>query len=306
MNISNGTINGDLTVDTPNATVNNKAIVGGVTNIVNVSNNTFNNEGTLNTVKITDSNGGSFNNTGTINGEIIIVPSSDATAPIILKGNITSEVKVTGNKKPQVKVEGNIKNIKVEAENTDLEITKKAKVEGTEINAKDSILTVSGEAVIINPVTINQPVTVISTKPVEAKIEQGVTVNIKESLKSKGKEVKGKGKDNKVTLQPEKSLYTFNSKLDKTQYKVEDDITISGVLLDGETALDKVDITLKIENKKGEMVSVEQTQTDKDGKFKHTFNVPEELEAGTYILTIKANNPVNQSIEEKLIIVETK
>lgn len=306
MNISNGTINGELTVDTPNATVNNKAIVGGATNIVNVSNNTFNNEGTLNTVKITDSNGGSFNNTGTINGEIIIDPSSEATAPIILKGNITSKVKVTGYKKPQVKVEGKVKEIEVKAENTNLEIAKNANIEVAEINAKDSILTLVEEAVINNPVIINQPVTVISTKPVDAKVDTGVIVTIKESEKSKETKVKGEGKEKKVKLEVGKSKYTFNTKLDKAQYAIDEDITITGTLLEGETKLNDVCITLKLQDKKGEVVSVEQIQTDKDGKFKHTFNVPEESEAGTYTLIIKANAPVNESTEEKLIIAVNK
>jgi uncharacterized protein YfaS (alpha-2-macroglobulin family) len=60
---------------------------------------------------------------------------------------------------------------------------------------------------------------------------------------------------------------------------------------------------LKLTDDKGQLVSVEQTQTNAKGELTHTFKVPVETKVGTYTLTVKANDPVNELREEKITIV---
>lgn len=282
VSIANGIITGNFTVNAKNATVNNAATINGTTTINDVSNNTFNNSGVLNVVIIKDFNGGSFNNTGVINKDIIIETGVDFTEALVLKGTIDATVKVTGNSKSRVNIEGKVKDIILQA--------------------KDAILTLAEKSEIVNPVIIDEAVTIISVKPVKSKIGKDVDVTVKESEKSVGKQVKGEGKDKEVKLEVSKSPYTFNTALDKEGYGVNDDITISGSLLEGEKALANVDISLKVTDFSGNIITVEQLVTDDQGKFQHTFKVPEETEVGKYTITIKAHNPVNESMEEKLVI----
>ena len=55
--LSNGTVTGNLTVDTPNVSFTNSATVNGTTTITDVANNTFTNNGFLNIVLIQDVTG---------------------------------------------------------------------------------------------------------------------------------------------------------------------------------------------------------------------------------------------------------
>ncbi len=55
--LSNGTVTGNLTVDTPNVSFTNSATVNGTTTIKDVANNTFTNNGLLNIVIIQDATG---------------------------------------------------------------------------------------------------------------------------------------------------------------------------------------------------------------------------------------------------------
>lgn len=282
--IKNGTITGNLTVDTKNATVTNEATVKGNTTINNVSKNTFINKGTLNTVEITDSDGGSFNNIGVISGRVTIKSLSDTSEPMILKGEFKSCISITGNRKQQIKLEGKVTDIILES--------------------KDVILTLSETAKVVNPLIINELATLISTKSIKAQIKKDIEVTVKSTEKSKGKVEKGTGEVLEYKI--EKSIYSFNTQLNKTQYTVDENITLEGILFKENMGVGKVDIALKITDKDGNLVSVEQVGTDKDGKFKCTFNLPEEIEEGTYIVTIKANTPVNEVLEEKLVIVAKK
>lgn len=97
--------------------------------------------------------------------------------------------------------------------------------------------------------------------------------------------------------------FIFNTKLDKTEYTVDEDITISGSVIRSKTKLTDIDITFKFTDNKGQVVSVGQVKTNTKGEFTHIFRVPVGTEVGTYTLTIKANTPENQSREETVTIV---
>lgn len=107
----------------------------------------------------------------------------------------------------------------------------------------------------------------------------------------------------KGTKEPEPTPeYTFNAQLDKEQYTVNEDITVSGKVLKGEVGLADVDITLKLGET--EIITVEQIKTNEKGEFTHTFQVPEGTKAGTYKLTVKANDPVNMTKVLDLVLVD--
>lgn len=130
--IQNGTIDGNLTIDDPAITVivGNDVEVTGTTNINNVSENTFNNKGNLGTeaanlaVYITDNDGCTFNNTGTINGTLSIA-SSDSSGAVNLEGDLTSasSVEVTGNNGLiKIKQGTQVTTIEVTGDNNGIEI----------------------------------------------------------------------------------------------------------------------------------------------------------------------------------------
>ena len=107
-----------------------------------------------------------------------------------------------------------------------------------------------------------------------------------------GRNPKGQTRNGEITL-----------RLDKAEYTVDEDITISGTVIKDKIGLADVDITLKLIDNEGQVILVEQIKTDVNGKFTDTFKVPEETEAGIYALTVKANDPVNKSQEKKITIV---
>lgn len=85
--LSNGTVTGNLTVDTPNVSFTNSATVNGTTTIIDVANNTFTNNGLLNIVIIKDA-------TGTprfINGQNSQIQNLviDTVQPVNLQGGFT-------------------------------------------------------------------------------------------------------------------------------------------------------------------------------------------------------------------------
>lgn len=79
-----GTIQGDLTVNTPGATVINKANVTGTASIQDVADNTFDNSGQLKKLEVTDPNGARIINRGASLIETFII---DSPAPIELSGS---------------------------------------------------------------------------------------------------------------------------------------------------------------------------------------------------------------------------
>lgn len=91
--LSNGTLDGDLEIDTVNASFVNNATVTGTTTITNVAPATFTNNGTLGSVTIADADGTRFVQGAGANVGDITVATSGA---VILEG-VLPTVKVTGN-----------------------------------------------------------------------------------------------------------------------------------------------------------------------------------------------------------------
>ncbi|MBD7984594.1 S-layer homology domain-containing protein [Sporosarcina sp. Sa2YVA2] len=92
MSITNGTIGGNLTVDTKNADFTNGATVSGTTTITDVKAGTFVNTGKLSNVVITDSNGTAFTNKG-LKTDVGVV-EVNSTGDVVLSGKLgTVEVK---------------------------------------------------------------------------------------------------------------------------------------------------------------------------------------------------------------------
>lgn len=82
--LGKGTVTGNLTVDTPNVSFTNEATVSGTTTIKDVANNTFTNNGSLQTVLLQDANGTRFVNGQT--GQITNGLTVDTTANVLLEG----------------------------------------------------------------------------------------------------------------------------------------------------------------------------------------------------------------------------
>ena len=217
-----------------------------------------------------------------------------AKSPIQIRAENESKAKVTG--KVVVKTAEAV-TIAAPVEN-EIEI----RTENQEINIKAKVNKVVALADVIVKVDEN-----VTERP-ELKKAKGVKASAK-VVDSKGKAIaeQPEGYDfiEDEDLEPVEpiSKYTLNAKLDRAEYTVDEDISISGAVLEGEIGLADVDITLKLTDDKEQIVSVEQIKTNAEGEFTHTFKVPEGTEAGTYILTVKANEPVNESREEKIIIV---
>lgn len=132
--LRNITVNGNLIVNTPNATVtlDSSVTMLGTTIIKDVSVGTFNTEANHDgKVLIQDSNGGAVNFTGsTISEGIEINPTEQGIQPILIRGNKptvavggNADIKITGNSKPKVVLEGEANKVLIEAENSEFEIS---------------------------------------------------------------------------------------------------------------------------------------------------------------------------------------
>lgn len=140
--LSNGTVTGNLTVDTPNVSFTNSATVNGTTTITDVANNTFTNNGLLKgMVNLNDLNGARFVNNGTLdnglnintsaetklegsfaqvtisnNGKIILdgtIETLNAEQDVVIEGGSVEEVKGNGSvsldaKTPEVEIKDNV------------------------------------------------------------------------------------------------------------------------------------------------------------------------------------------------------
>jgi|GEM_PF-2670083 uncharacterized protein (DUF2141 family) len=97
LGLENGTITGDLTIDDPALTfeIGDNVTINGTSRIINVSDSSFINKGEINNVIISDSDGATFDNQGTIKGNIEI--SSGEGGAVNLKGRIEKDIKITGN-----------------------------------------------------------------------------------------------------------------------------------------------------------------------------------------------------------------
>ncbi len=149
-------------MNTPNATVtlDSSVTVSGTTTVQDVSNNTFNNNGSLKNVIISDANGGSFNNQGTIAGNITIKPVGVVSAPVNLRGNIDSPVSVEGNN-PQLTIATDAvlsQTVTVNTNNAVLIANNNA-----DIKVSDSFTGATVEVATGKAVTVTAPATGINT-----------------------------------------------------------------------------------------------------------------------------------------------
>ncbi|MGG6433286.1 S-layer homology domain-containing protein [Anoxybacillus sp. D401a] len=115
IHLTGGTVDGNLTVDAPNADFVNGATVTGTTTIKDVLSKTFTNNGTLNKVVIEDANGAGFKNAATASlGEVVIKTSANVT----LEGKIpTVVVEQEGAK---LTVNGEVNALNVRAKNVEV------------------------------------------------------------------------------------------------------------------------------------------------------------------------------------------
>lgn len=142
--------------------------------------------------------------------------------------------------------------------------------------AEDAKIEITETDLVWNLGTRRATLTIPEVKPTEEDQTVVYTITYKEQ-EAKTVEIFVKGT----------TEYVFDVQLDKTEYKVDEDITVSGTVLKGEVGLAGIDITLKLGNEN--IISVEQIKTNEKGEFTHTFQVPAGTEAGTYTLTVQAN-----------------
>ncbi|CAK7062487.1 S-layer homology domain-containing protein [Tissierella sp.] len=115
------------------------------------------------------------------------------------------------------------------------------------------------------------------------------------TIKIKAKEVE----------KPEEPInYEFVAELDKKDYTVDEDITLSGRTLKNNIGINSVDITLKLVDDEENLITLDQIHTRTDGKLIYTFQVPEETAGGVYKLTVKAGDPLSKALKFDLVIKE--
>lgn len=99
--------------------------------------------------------------------------------------------------------------------------------------------------------------------------------------------------------------YKFNVELDKVEYTLNESIIVNGQVLKENIGLSNVDITLRLQDyDRKEIITVEQLKTDITGKFICSFKVPEVTKIGKYYLILKANEPLNDSLEFIIEIID--
>lgn len=220
------------------------------------------------------------------NSKIIKLDANTESTIIIGNGTVVDELKINKDTELIVEKGGVVKKLEVKSKNTEI------KVEGIieRLIAKENVK--------INGIVVE--------KGKEVKV---IGNKIEEIGKEKPKEEKPKEEakppkdDDKPIPQPK---YSFEVKLNKNEYKSDEDLILSGTVLKGKIGLSNVDITLKLIKKDGTIppITVEQLKTEDNGKFISTFKVPEGTEAGEYLLVVKANGPVDKSLKIDLKVLE--
>lgn len=220
------------------------------------------------------------------NSKVIKLDANVESTIIIGNGTVVDELKINKDAELIVEKGGVVKELEVNSKNTEI------KVEGTieRLIAKENVK--------INGIVVE--------KGKEVKI---IGNKIEEIGKEKPKEEKPKEEakppkdDDKPIPQPK---YSFEAKLNKNEYKSDEDLTLLGTVLKDKIGLSNVDITLKLIKKDGTIppITVEQLKTDNNGKFISIFKVPEGTEAGEYLLVVKANEPVDKSLKIDLKVLE--
>lgn len=121
--LNNGEIDGDLIIDDPSLSfiLGDNLVIAGTTNIKNVSEATFINNGEINNVNISDNDGSTFDNQGKINGFLEI--SSEGGEAVNLKGTIENDINITGNgTRVRVTAEASVNRIVVSSSADSVEI----------------------------------------------------------------------------------------------------------------------------------------------------------------------------------------
>lgn len=99
--------------------------------------------------------------------------------------------------------------------------------------------------------------------------------------------------------------YKFNVDLSKEKYTLNELITVRGQVLEENIGLSNIDITIQLKDYNGkEVITVEQLKTDAKGDFECSFKVPEVTEIGKYYLILKANEPLNNSQQFTIEIID--
>ena len=135
LTFENGTLNGKLSVNTPNISFINGTVVTGDTTIENVANATFTNEGTLADVEIVDNNGARFINKQSSEdvGEVTV----NTEQPVTLGGDLKT---VTIEQSTSVIVEsGTIDEVVVTDENLEIEISILEEVQAQVLTRPNSV-----------------------------------------------------------------------------------------------------------------------------------------------------------------------
>ena len=162
-----------------------------------------------------------------------------------------------------------------------------------EINADGSINSiVSQESYILNNKSIN--------KNTEMIVKDGKIVGL-EGVKKPDKPEKD---DDRPTPPVTPVVEDLTARLDKTKYNIEDDLIITGRVLKDKTGLNNIDITAKLVDISGiETITVGQVKTNSNGDFVIIFKLPEGTPAGKYKVIVKANAPLNKSLELNLEVI---
>ena len=144
MKIQKGKIDGGLTIDAPQSTVENYATITGTTTIDNVLADSFNNHGDLNDVSIKDADGCSFDNQGQISGNIK-VEAEDAAGDIKFKGRVDSKIEVTASgAKVRIGEKAQIKEIIMSSDNSQLKIDQESVVNNISIDGQGNQIKTKG------------------------------------------------------------------------------------------------------------------------------------------------------------------
>lgn len=99
--------------------------------------------------------------------------------------------------------------------------------------------------------------------------------------------------------------YNIDVKLDKSIYTKDEIISIEGTILEGTTALNDIDVSLKLHDDTGkEIVTVDQLKTDSTGSFSCNLTIPEDTNLGKYKILLKINEPVNRFLEFPIELIE--
>ncbi|WP_341479265.1 immunoglobulin-like domain-containing protein [Clostridium cochlearium] len=326
LDIENGTIEGNITINTPNATVNNKAIVKGDAIIKDVSGNTFNNLGSVVNIIIEDLNISSLFNEGNITGEIKITKT--ATVPLVLKGNIDCNVNVESksakikiDKDAKIKsllvissevsleVEGTITNLDIneKAEQTEIKLNKDSKVEAIKAD-KEPIISGEGMKNISQDKITGKASDIVKeeVKKVQGQPKEDTKVDDKNDKEKEQKEKETKEKQEQAEKEMQKKLADTQS-----VQKAKDSLNLNNV--DNVTSninlpkdINGVSITWESNNasvldEKGNVIRPSATNGDALVTLTATLTKDAAKETKEFIVTVKAKDFTDEELVDKVL-----